>query len=244
MKQPKLLDMRVQQVRHRIAWWEVDAFLVTNRRDIRYLTGFVGDDSWALITARSNKVIVISDSRFTEQIQRQAPQATARIRKGSMTDELARLMAKRDIGRLAVQAGHVTLSLRKALLKKMRASQLVPVDDGLLKQRAVKDSTEVAAIQRAIRIQQQAFRTTVSQIRPGMTEMQVAARLEYEMRCLGADGCSFPSIVAIDANASLPHAIPSDKKVTKSSVILIDWGAPVGGVLFRPDARCRHGPSP
>jgi Xaa-Pro aminopeptidase len=101
----------------------------------------------------------------------------------------------------------------------------VAVDDGLLDQRAVKQPMEISAIRQALKIQRQAFRRTLDQLRPGQTENQVAAFLEYQMRLLGADGASFPTIAAADANAALPHAIPGPRKLRRGGILLIDWGA-------------------
>ncbi len=222
---PPHLSDRLRAVRRRLRRWGVQALLVSNPQDIRYLTGFIGDDSWAVVWTGRSSVTVISDFRFQEQIQRQAPYLSVRMRKAALSDELAVLMDKARTKRLALQAAYVTLAQRTALVKKIGAARLLPIDDQLLAQRAVKDKSEVAAIRRALKIQQEAFRRTVGQIRPGQTEQHVAALLEYQMRMLGADGASFPTIVAADANASLPHAIPGQRKIKKSGVILIDWGA-------------------
>ncbi len=222
---PTPFTPRVSQLQKRIAKWKVAALLVTNPRDIRYLTGFVGDDSWALIPARGRTVHVLSDFRFEEQIQREAPQVKAVMRTKSLVDELEKLVKRRKMRRIAVQAACMTLEDHAKLVKSLGTSRLKGVDDGLIKQRAVKDEAEVRLIRRAARIQQEAFSNTIRQIEPGQTEEEICALLEYEMRCLGADGPSFPTIVAADANASLPHAIPGKKKVRKGGIILIDWGA-------------------
>jgi Xaa-Pro aminopeptidase len=212
---PASLAARTRALRQRLARRRADALLVTNPRDIRYLTGFVGDDSWALIETR----------RFEEQIAHEAPHARTRIRKDSLAAELAALVKTVRLRHLALQPDHVSLTLRKTLAKELPSLRLSAHDDGLIQQRAAKDEGEVAAIRQALSIQQQAFRRTCAATRPGQTETQIAARLEFEMRSLGADGTSFPSIVAVDGNASLPHAIPGPCKAHPGALILIDWGA-------------------
>jgi Xaa-Pro aminopeptidase len=216
-------------VRERLDRWNLPALLVTNPRDIRYLTGFVGDDSWAVIAAADGPPTIFSDFRFQEQIAREAPHAAVRIRKDSLADELARFLAARRITGLALQAGYVTLAQRQTLRRKLPGTRLVAKDDGLLQQRAVKDAGEVLAIRKALHLAQEGFRRTLAQARPGMTETQLAAVLEFEMRSLGADGPSFPSIVAVGTNASLPHAIPGSAKLRRGGIVLIDWGARWGG---------------
>ena len=226
---PPLLRNRIKAVQSRLVVWKTDALLVSNPRDIRYLTGFIGEDSWAVVSARSSIVTVISDSRFEEQIQREAPHVAVKMRRESIADELAKLIDRAGYQKIALQEGYITLAYRRGLVKKLGAKRIVPVDDGMFRQRAVKDKSEIAAIRQALKIQQQAFSETIEQIKPGQTEQQVAAFLEYRMRSLGADGRSFATIVAADANASLPHAIPGSRKIKKGGVVLIDWGAKWNG---------------
>ncbi len=226
---PPWLRDRVRTMQKRLRSTDASALLVTNPRDIRYLTGFIGDDSWALIPMRGGKVYILSDFRFQEQIQNEAPHAVAVMRKKGLAQELATLADRIKAKKIAIQPDSTTLSMRKTLAKHLGAKRLVAVDDGLLMQRAVKDAGEVKAIRKALSIQQQAFRETCDFIKPGLSEYEVAAFLEYRMRALGADGVSFPSIVATDANASLPHAVPGKKKIKAGGIVLIDWGAKWGG---------------
>jgi Xaa-Pro aminopeptidase len=226
---PPDLHRRVAQFRQRLRRDGLQAILLTNPRDIRYLTGFVGDDSWAVVSAASPLPTILTDFRFEEQAAHEASHVPVRIRKAALADDLAEFLAARRIHRLGLQAASVTLAQRQTLGRKLKSVRLRPIDDRLLEQRAVKDAGEVAAIRRALRIQEEAFRRTIAQIRPGLTEAHLAAVLEFEMRSLGATGPSFPSIVAAGANASLPHAIPGPAKVHANGIVLIDWGARYGG---------------
>ena len=220
---------RVRNLQKRLRSVDIAALLVTNPRDIRYLTGFVGDDSWALVPMRGSKVTILSDFRFQEQIPREAPNAKMVLRKKGLAEELAKITARLRDGRIGVQAEYVTLALRKQLVKHLTAKRIKAIDDGLIEQRAVKDADEVKHIRKAVAIQQQAFRDTIKFIKPGQSENEVTAYLEYRMRALGADGPGFPSIVAADANASLCHAIPGPRKVKQGGILLIDWGAAYQG---------------
>ena len=223
------LKTRLTALQKRLAQINVDALLVSNPVDIRYLTGFVGDDSWLLVRKRASAMHILSDFRFEEQIQYQAPQTRAIMRKTSLSVALKELARKLKVTKIGLQQDYLTMAQFQGLGKELGKSNLKPVDDGLLMQRAVKDESELKPIHKALKIQQDAFKRTCEYIEPGMTEYQIAAYLEYQMRLLGADGTSFPSIVAADANASLPHAIPGSKKVRKGGIILIDWGAKFQG---------------
>jgi len=132
---PILLD-RVRQLQKRLRRLRIDALLVNNPRDIRYLTGFVGDDSWALIPASSSRVHVLSDSRFEEQIQIEAPHVISHIRRKGLAEELARVRQEEGFRRIGLQASYITVATRKAIEKKVGARRIKDVDDGLLAQRA------------------------------------------------------------------------------------------------------------
>jgi Xaa-Pro aminopeptidase len=220
---------RVRTLQQRLRRAKLPALLITNKRDIRYLTGFVGDDSWLLVRAASSQLHVLSDFRFEEQIRREAPHVKAVMRRRSLSEELAELVNGFELRRVGVQEEYVTLAQRKAMARRVGGKRLVDFSDGLLQQRAVKSEPEVAAIRKALTIQQEAYRRTLAFLKPGLREVEVAAYLEYQMRLLGADGPSFPTIVAADANASLPHAIPGQTKLRKGGIVLIDFGARWGG---------------
>ncbi|MBB6431092.1 M24 family metallopeptidase [Algisphaera agarilytica] len=228
-KPTETLDSRLRKLRGRLRDAGHDALLVTNPVDTRYLTGFVGDDSWTLVPAKRGQPIVLSDNRFEEQIKQEAPHVKAVMRKQSLADELAKLADRRNLQRIAVQCGHLTLAQYDAIGKKVGKRRLQAFEDGLLEQRAVKTDDEVRLIRKAGKIQQEAFIELLDFIEPGQRESEVAAFLEYRMRALGADGVSFPSIVAADANAALPHAIPGNRKLKKGGIVLIDWGAKYKG---------------
>lgn len=223
--QPAHFQERIASLQKRLKKAGVSALLVTNRKDIRYLTGFVGDDSWALVRTGSKQVHVLSDFRFEEQIRNEAPHVKAIMRQKSLADALKDLIEPLKLERIGLQVDHTTLAQRKTLAKAVGTRRLADLEDGLLAQRAIKDEDEVNRIRKALDIQQKAYLKTIATIKSGQSEFQIAGLLEYNMRSLGADGVSFPSIVAADANGSLPHAIPGQTKTRKGGSLLIDWGA-------------------
>ena len=234
---PADLKSRLKTLRGRVREAGLDAALLNLPLDLRYLTGFVGDDSWLLVP-RAGNAVILTDSRFAEQVEREAPGTRAVIRKGAMVEAVAELIGKRGFEKLGLQETGFTLEGKKRLKKGLkagfkgqarRAPKLVAFDDGLSLQRAIKTPAEVAKIQAAGKLQQAAFEEVLGGLATGQKESAVAGRLEYAMRERGADGAAFHTIVAADANAALPHAIPGDAKLRASGFVLIDWGARLDG---------------
>ena len=234
---PDDLKARLRKLQRRVRDASLDAALLNLPLDLRYLTGFVGDDSWLLVPARGGAVL-LTDSRFAEQVEREAPATRAIIRKKAMGEAVAELLVKRSYASLGLQESGFTLAGKKRLKKGLKAGfkgagrkppKLVAFDDGLAAQRAIKTPAEIKKIEAAGKLQQAAFREVVDGLAAGQKESAIAGRLEYAMRERGADGAAFHTIAAADANAALPHAIPGDKKLRASGFVLIDWGAKLDG---------------
>lgn len=226
---PAHLARRQRELRRRLVRLHVSALLVTNPRDIHYLSGFRGEDSWLLVPSRRPRIFLLTDFRFQEEIQAHYPYLPARIRHGPIEQALAQLVRRLRLRRLGLQRNHLTLAQHQRLAKALSRRRLQPIDDGLLEQRSVKDALELKAIRRAIAIQEEAFRQLLKHIRPGVREYELAAHLEYILRQLGADGPGFPTIIAADANAAFCHAVPGPRKLRPGSLLLIDWGARFDG---------------
>jgi len=224
---PKALLQRLRNVRDRISDSKADALLIVNPADIRYLTGFCGEDAWMAVTART--VVILSDTRFKEELDRDHAYARSIMRKKPLSEELAKIVKGQKIRKLAYQADYMTVTQRQAIVKQIGASKLKEVSGWLIKQRAIKDDGELKLIRKAINIQEEAFEQLRGQIKPGMTEKQVCAHLEFNMKSLGADGPSFPTIVGFGPNSSINHYSPGDAKLKKNQPILIDFGALYNG---------------
>jgi Xaa-Pro aminopeptidase len=220
---PDHLSDRLRRLRGRMAEQKLDALLINCPQDIRYLTGFSGEDSWALITGRN--VVILSDRRFEEELSADAPYARALMRRKSLAQELGKLVQGQRVRKVGFQAEHLTVAGRRAIVKHIAASKLRETSGWLLQLRSIKTAEELPPLRKAIDIQQRALKQTLRRIRPGMTEKRVCAMLEYAMRELGADGPSFGTIIAAGANSSIPHYRPGDVKIKSRSPILIDFGA-------------------
>ena len=218
---------RLVEFRRRMKGCRADGFLLSNDVDYFYLTGFTGNESAVIVTRRD--VHILSDGRFTEEIKHEVPWAKAWLRKGMLNDEIVRACRELKIKKLAVQAGHFTVGDHAELKKRNKSTKLILAPPALSGMRKIKTPTDLSAMNKAMRIAEEAFVATCKTIRVGQTELQMAARLEYEMKTRGAQAPAFPTICAEGANAAVPHARPGVRKVKKGSAILFDWGARCGG---------------
>lgn len=214
---------RLKALRRALADHRLPAILITSRADHNHLTGFTGEDSAVLAT--QSAVHLISDGRFATSIQREAPWADVSLRKGTLVDEISSVVRARRLRQLALQPESMTVATRAALAKGLRGVKLVDAPPLCRELRICKSAEELALIARAARIAEAAYHATLKSLRIGQTELEIAARLEYEMKRRGSTSPAFDSIVAIDANAALPHAVPGTRKLKRGCTLLMDWGA-------------------
>jgi Xaa-Pro aminopeptidase len=219
---------RLARLKRHVSARQLDALLITNPPDIRYLTGFHGEASW-LIVGRG-KPVVISDFRLAEDLEPMRPLVQVVIRSGqSMVEAVREVVTVAKVRKLGVPRAHLTLDEYAQLVEALGAKRLAATGGLTASLRERKDAGEVALLRKAIRIQEQALLAVLPTIEPGQTESEVCALLEYEMKALGADGPSFETIVAAGANSSKPHARPTSAKLRAGQLLLIDWGAKVQG---------------
>ena len=220
---PPAIRDRLRTCRSRIHQKALDGYLVTDRADQLYFTGFDGEDGAVLVLR--DRVYLLTDGRFAEQAQLSAPWARAVIRTGPIGEALTPLVRKHRLRRMGFNPDHVTVTAHKAYAEAVRPARLVALPGMTRELRLIKDATEIDVLRKAIRIAEGAFLHVVNRIRIGMTERQLAAKLQHEMLRRGAEAAAFPTIVAEGANSSLPHAVPGDRCIRLGSAVLIDWGA-------------------
>lgn len=202
-----------------------EGFLVTNPVNVTYLTNFTGDSSFYFGSAKHS--VVISDTRFEEQIQEECAGLDAHIRNHNKTtyEAAAEVMNKAGVKSVAVEEDRITLGELeqfKALAPKVT---FVPVSGAVERQRAVKDPAEVDKIRDAVRVAERAFRMFIATVRETDSEKEMVDSLESYIRRAGAKGSSFPPIVAVGERGALPHAPPTAKLLGDGTKLLIDWGA-------------------
>ena len=205
-----------------------DGILIHKPSNIFYLSGFTGE---GLLAAGNGFQAIITDFRYTEQAERQAPGfQVLMVEKGVSHAALAaRLFSDRDVKNVRYEDDKVTVRAFRRMEKDMPGISFAPLDGAPENARRIKEEKELRLIEAACDISCRAFEQILPKIRPGMTEKQLQILLDYAMLDLGADGLAFDTIVASGVNGSLPHAIPSEKKLETGEMITLDFGAKKGG---------------
>lgn len=219
---------RRDKLRRLIRKAKADALLVTSFTNVTYLTGFTGDDSYLLVTLDSETLI--SDSRFTTQLEEECPGLPVVIRGPGerMLPTTADVVADAKLERLAFEADALTVGAYNELGELVEGVELLPASGLVEELRAIKDKDEIAATRVACDQARRAFEVVRAGLTDAMTELEVAAELEHQARRFGAKGLSFPPIVAVGPRGALPHANPTSKRIGEDDFTLIDWGANEG----------------
>jgi len=205
-----------------------DSILITNFVNVSYLTGFTGDDSYLLVS--KDGAVMLSDSRYSEQLEGECPGLDLVIRRSPVTmlSSIEKTVKRAKLTRMAIEGDSMTVSLQQAIQGEISRLDLV-TSSGLVEQlREVKDKVEVEAIRAAVHIAQRAFAVIKASLRLTETEIQVAHRLEHQIRLFGGQGCAFDPIVAVGSHAALPHAVPTGREIGSADFVLFDWGALAG----------------
>jgi Xaa-Pro aminopeptidase len=220
---------RRRRLRRKLGLRKGEAFLVSNLKNLRYLTGFTG--SAAMLVVLGDNDILLSDSRYETQLNDECPEIEREIRNAqtSPLGLLCQTLKSANVSSLRVESDAITKQFFDQLAAEVTNAELVPTVGTVERLRSIKDKSEIEAIRKSIRVNQKAFEIIRAQLRPDQTELEIAHNLEHEMRRNGASGCSFDPIVASGPRAALPHASPSDCRIGSHWLILIDWGAEVDG---------------
>jgi Xaa-Pro aminopeptidase len=206
---------------------KLDGLLVAFSPNLRYLTGFTGSNGSLLVLG--GKSILFTDPRY--QIQAcQEVTCRVKIAKGPLVAAVAAAIARLGLKRIGYEPARMTCDAYESLKARlpMRAS-LEPVNGWIEELRMVKSPAEIALIRRSVETNSRAFEQAVARIRPGMTEQDLAAELEYRMRRLGAEKPAFETIVAAGVRSALPHAQPTAACFKPCGLVLVDMGAQQDG---------------
>jgi Xaa-Pro aminopeptidase len=215
---------RLNRVRLALEAAGATALLETHPPNVYYLTGFTGDSGALLVEPSS--FTLFTDGRFTIQAKEEAPGARVHIHRGPLLGAVGDHLRRKRRMRVAMAPARLTLAgwegLKKATGKSVR---WVPVDALVDQLRAIKDASEVDRIRDAARLGSEVMDEAIRLIRPGVTELDIAAEIGYRMRRKGASGESFEAIVAAGPRSALPHARPTERRIGKNELVVLDLGA-------------------
>lgn len=217
-----MIKDRINHLRDYLRENKIPAVLISKDENVHYFSGFYGDSAMLLIT--EDKAYLVTDCRYIEQAQQQAPLYEVIEQKEGLIKVSADLAKKINVRFISFEGSSLTFNDYSKLEK-----ELHPIKPGIsvsLDQlRVIKEKEEIARIEKACDIGDNAFEDIIAYIRPGMTEIEVAARLENTMRCLGSEKASFTTIVASGKRGSLPHGIATEKLIFEGEFVTMDYGA-------------------
>lgn len=206
----------------------VDAFLVTHPPNVRYLCGFTGS-SGTIVFARGRRLL-FTDGRYTTQARQEAQGVRVVLARGPLLEEAAAWLGRQRARRIGVEAQHMTLAARGALVRLLPSkTRLKPLAGVVEQQRMIKEPEEVALIRSAVQLGSSLFNRALKVLRPGVTEAEVAGEIEHAARRGGAQGMSFETIVAGGRRSALPHGVASSQAITNKGFVVLDFGVILGG---------------
>ena len=224
----KVIDMS-KSVEHILQKLNIDAVLVTDPYNMRYLSGFRGGEGTLYISQFHH--ILITDSRYTEAAQQESDFVVEECNRNRKTTDILNQYIHMDNAQYLGYEDESMLCKTFHDYQKQLVSikDYIALGDALTKLRQIKNEEELHALRQAERIGDMAFGKILGYIKPGRTELEIRAELEYYMMQFGAEGTSFDTIVASGLHSSMPHAIPSDKKVEMGDFITMDFGCKYHG---------------
>ena len=228
-KEQGLNRSRIDRLRFCFSDLHADALLVSHPANVRYLCGFSG--SAGLLLVEPSKATLFTDSRYTFQAREEVCGAQVHIAKRGIVKSLGEALRKwRGEPLVAYSTSHLTVSQKDAV-QGATGGKIRWVKDAsaIERLRAVKDRDELTTMREAAELISEVFRRSLPSAKPGTSELELAGRIEYTMKQLGASGPSFETIVASGPRTAWAHARPTPKLLKKGELVVIDHGAILRG---------------
>jgi Xaa-Pro aminopeptidase len=207
---------------------DLDAFLVTDMANVRWVSGFTGTFGHVLVGRHDARFL--TDSRYTLQAKEQVAGMPAHsfANPKKAVDLIAEQVAELEPKRLGFESRHVVVDTYQAWCNRLEDVELVPVPDLIGPIRAVKTPDEIARLRRACKLTDELYEHLVGFLRVGVTELEVRDEAERYLKERGAEA-GYPPIVVSGERSARPHGVPSDKKLEKGDLVTMDIGARVDG---------------
>lgn len=213
---------RLHKLREHFSSAGIDALLIGSMFNRVYLSGFKGSSGWLLISPKEQ--LLITDFRYVNQAKNEAPDFEIVMYKNNALARINDLLKERNIHNLGFEAKHLTYERYRKFQESLEVN-LIPVESMVEKLRLYKDPGEIECIKKAVAVADRAFQHILQFIKPGVTEQDLAAEIEYFMRKEGASKTSFDTIVASGTRGALPHGMASSKVIAKGDLVVMDYGA-------------------
>lgn len=222
------MQIRLKKFTQLFSKQKLDAYLVVNATDIRYLTGFPVSDSWLLVTSRRS--YFITDARYTQEARKVFGRSiTVKEFKVSLAKTVLSVMKERKLKQLGFDERYFSVAQFKAFKRMCSKDVKITACNGLVqKLRLIKDSSELRLIRQCLKINLDAYRYLKKIIKPGMTEREVFFKAESFVRSKEVR-FSFLPIIASGPNSAFPHAKLSKRQIRTKDLILIDLGIHIKG---------------
>ena len=221
------IEQRIDKVRETLAKESLDGLLVSNIFNVHYLSGFTGSAGMCVILL--DRAYFISDGRYRLQSKDQVKGMEILID----TEPHPKIIQKNhlipDGVSIGFEADFLVVSQMEQLKELLPGARWEPTIRVVEEISAVKDPSELRAIQMAVEITDRTYDQVLPEIRPGVTEREIAGRISYTHRMFGAEGDAFEPIVAGGPNSAFPHAVPSDREFRDGDFVVLDFGAKYGG---------------
>ena len=215
------MDNRVKKIIDLIEERGVDALLIKGKNNKRYIGALTGSGVYVLIT--KEKKYQILDGRYTDEADKKTSGFIKRVvSQGSYIENIIELLEEMNIKNIAIESQ--AMSIQEYILLDKAGFNINLITNELGKVRAVKSKEEIELIKKACEITDEVFSEVISEIKEGMTELEVSALLQYYALKKGASGMSFEPIVVSGERGAMPHGRPTTKKLKKNEAITIDFG--------------------
>ena len=216
---------RVAALRRLMEKRNIEAFLVTQRENVRYLTGFTGSSGSVVVA--SGRTILITDFRYQIQAAAEAAEVTLLVQKKDHYSAVKE--AARRLGADTLWFDDASLTIDRAKAFRKQGLRLKGIKDPVAEIRLRKDTVELARIRAAIRRAEDSFLALKRYIKPGASERELGFKLEMLIREQGARRTAFDSIVASGTNGAMPHASITDRRLRAGDLVTFDFGAEADG---------------
>lgn len=211
-----------------VADQKLDGFVVTHPANLRYLCGYSGSNGLLLFI--DGRRVFFTDGRYTQQAREEVEGARIVIARGSLLNQAAKILGKLSLPAIGFESDMTTVATAKQMRELThRRVKWRPTSGLILQQRMIKDSEELKLIRQAVTLGAAVYRQAVRMVRPGISEAEVAGRLELAARRSGAEGMSFATIVAAGKRGALPHGRASEQPIPRRGFVVVDSGVILRG---------------